>query len=166
MTGTEITPTLGQADAERLTDRIRRGINDELQSMFFGDEIAYAGLDEKTTTYLKARVKDKPSLLPLLRQAAHMRSAKPSRPPRRPSIWIYFIQQTPGGQIKIGTAVNVATRLSTLQTASASILQVLAVMPGGTTEEQALHRRFGHARIRGEWFTPTPDVLAFIEEVS
>jgi hypothetical protein len=26
-----------------------------------------------------------------------------------------------------------------------------------------LHRQFAHLRVRGEWFTPAPDLLAFIE---
>lgn len=29
----------------------------------------------------------------------------------------------------------------------------------------SLHRRFGSARIRGEWFNPTPELLAYIGSV-
>ena len=31
--------------------------------------------------------------------------------------------------------------------------------------ESAIHHRFRHARVRGEWFRPVPELLSYIDEV-
>ncbi len=43
---------------------------------------------------------------------------------------------------------------------------LLGVIIGGQRQEQALHRRFGRERHRGEWFTSSPRLLAFIAKRS
>lgn len=64
---------------------------------------------------------------------------------------------------KIGIASHTATRLSTLQRSSPFELELVAVLPGGGRRaEVAIHRRFAHLRLRGEWFRESPELLSFI----
>lgn len=75
---------------------------------------------------------------------------------------IYFIQAGDGGPVKIGfcrTRAGVRRRLKGFQTSHAQELYLLGVHPGDLDDEQALHRAFRAAHIRGEWFRPTTDVL-------
>lgn len=75
---------------------------------------------------------------------------------------IYFIQA--GGFVKIGSTSDLAERLRTLQCANPMDLKVLATIPGGRTEEAALHRRFATSIHRNEWFNLTSDLISFIGE--
>jgi hypothetical protein len=78
---------------------------------------------------------------------------------------VYFIQPVGGGLIKIGIAADVAARLALLQTGCPIELRVIGVIPGAkATTETALHHHFAAARVRGEWFEPTPELLAYIAE--
>ncbi len=61
--------------------------------------------------------------------------------------------------------VHVNTRVLNLSTSTPLSLDVLAVIDGNWNTEQALHRRFARARIRGEWFRPVPELLAHIAEI-
>lgn len=85
--------------------------------------------------------------------------------PRKPraTSYVYFIQPTVGGLIKIGAAVDPQVRLRHLQTGCPVELALLATMPGTKKTEAELHARFADARIRGEWFEPTESLLAYIE---
>lgn len=76
---------------------------------------------------------------------------------------IYFIQSTSGGLIKIGLTDSVARRMSQLRSGRSDDLALLATMPGGRAEERKLHRQFATSRHRGEWFAPTPELLALIK---
>lgn len=78
--------------------------------------------------------------------------------------WVYFIRAGKG-PIKIGRSVNVGSRIATMQTGNAEELRVVARMPGGAAIESMLHARFAAARMRGEWFQPTPDLLALVAEI-
>lgn len=76
---------------------------------------------------------------------------------------VYFVQGVEGGTIKIGTSVNVPSRVKQLESHYKQPLTVLATMPGGRAEERALHARFAHLRFgKSEQFRPEPDLLAFI----
>ncbi len=76
---------------------------------------------------------------------------------------IYFIQDTRTLEIKIGyTSGDAATRLAALQTGNPGELRVLLETPGDYADEAELHRRFAAARGNGEWFRPTPEVLAYM----
>jgi hypothetical protein len=66
------------------------------------------------------------------------------------SIWTYFIRAGVSGPIKIGVATNVDHRLASLQTGHYQKLTVIRLIRGNA--ERALHRKFAHLRIRGEWF--------------
>lgn len=76
---------------------------------------------------------------------------------------VYFIQAGDGGPIKIGVARNVRQRLRLLQVGNAHRLTLLGVHPGGVNQERRLHRLFGDARISGEWFEPTAELLEFVQ---
>lgn len=65
---------------------------------------------------------------------------------------IYFAQAGEGGHVKIGWAVNPEARIAILQTGHHENLQLLRTVEGDRKTEAAIHRRFGHSRIRGEWF--------------
>jgi hypothetical protein len=75
---------------------------------------------------------------------------------------VYFIQAGDGGPIKIGISDNVPLRLNTLQTAHHETLRLLSRIPGGESDEAALHEQFAALRIRGEWFRPGAELLAHI----
>lgn len=77
---------------------------------------------------------------------------------------VYFIGVDPDGPIKIGwTAKRPDDRLRTLQTANYQQLRMLATMfDPSQTLEGVLHGQFASARIRGEWFERTPELMKFI----
>lgn len=77
---------------------------------------------------------------------------------------VYFIQQGADGPIKIGVTVDVEKRRRVLQTGSAQTLVLLSTIKGTEKQEAELHRRFKHLRLRGEWFRPEPELLAYIAE--
>ena len=84
---------------------------------------------------------------------------------------VYFIREEgDDGLIKIGTTTgNPHSRKSALQTGNPRPLRLLVSIPGGPTEEKALHERFAAERVRSEeqigteWFRPSPMLLGFIE---
>ena len=75
---------------------------------------------------------------------------------------VYFVQESGVGAIKIGTARNVGARVSNMAVGTPHLLTVLVVISGNREVERSLHSRFRHARIRGEWFRPVPELLAYI----
>lgn len=78
---------------------------------------------------------------------------------------VYFIQNHPGREIKIGRAVDPYRRLSTLSTGSPGATELIGILPGGADLERELHKRFAHLRLQGEWFSPGDDLLEFIGEI-
>lgn len=78
---------------------------------------------------------------------------------------VYFIQIGEDGPIKIGMSRgNPIRRLQAMQTGMPYELRVMGVVAEefGRTEGQ-LHERFDHLRLRGEWFRPEADLIAFIK---
>ena len=76
---------------------------------------------------------------------------------------IYFAQSPEGGTIKIGSSVNVPSRLKQLEYHYGRPLALLATMKGGREEERAIHERFAEHRMgQTEQFRPVADILAFI----
>lgn len=59
--------------------------------------------------------------------------------------------------IKIGTTTNMKARMLDLL-----IDEVLATEPGGEDLETMRHEQFRHLKVRGERFTPAPDLLSHI----
>lgn len=84
---------------------------------------------------------------------------------RRAKRSVYFVQPIHGGLVKIGVAADVAGRLNSMQTGSPVQLRVIGVIPDvGQDRETELHQRFAESRSHGEWFEPTPELLAYIDE--
>lgn len=81
--------------------------------------------------------------------------------------WVYFVQAGEGGPIKIGRSADLEARVSALQTANANVLRVIGKYPGRSAVERGLHTLFAKYRTRdgGEWFHPSPELMAFIREV-
>lgn len=81
--------------------------------------------------------------------------------------WIYFVQVSSGGSLKIGWAKDPSKRIKILQTSHPKPLRMLGVVPGTRSDERALHKRFAHARKSGEWFDRSAilnDVMGMILE--
>jgi hypothetical protein len=64
---------------------------------------------------------------------------------------IYFIGNGLG-QVKIGYSRQPLKRLTDLQTASPTELELLAIMPGDTTTEKEYHEKYKSFKLNGEWF--------------
>lgn len=106
-------------------------------------------------------------------KAAMLASAGRPVPPRRPRsvlrpadvdapfAYVYFIADD-RDRVKIGRAVDVAERLSSLQTSHAAPLRVLAAVRVIMEAERVLHRRFAEHRLQGEWFRLVPEIDAVI----
>lgn len=78
---------------------------------------------------------------------------------------VYFIQEGESGPIKIGYAhTDVKSRMKSMQTSNSSELHLLATIPAKIYDERAWHHRFRNDRLRGEWFTPSRDLLVAIKE--
>lgn len=77
---------------------------------------------------------------------------------------VYFVQaKTEDAPIKIGITWDLAHRIGNLRTASPYEIELLGTVLGGKDRERAIHARFAHLRIRGEWFRSEPELLEFIE---
>lgn len=77
---------------------------------------------------------------------------------------VYFILDTYKKDIKIGfTSKHIKERLSALQTSSSSELKVLATIPADRAYEKELHRKFNKFKVNGEWFSPSPDLVSYID---
>ncbi len=76
---------------------------------------------------------------------------------------IYFVATEDGRFIKIGWALGVRRRMSTLQTANATKLRLIGTRRGSQSDERDLHSRLKDFRAAGEWFHATAEVLAVIE---
>ncbi len=94
--------------------------------------------------------------------ASYLATCKIDKPKDMGSV-VYFVA---GGElIKIGTTIDLETRLKDLQNMSATAIAFLSSMPGGYKEERELHVRFAHLRAHGEWFRRGDDLLAFIDSI-
>ena len=78
---------------------------------------------------------------------------------------VYFIQSG-SGAVKIGCSSHPESRLRELRSGNPERLSLLAVIPGGQSREQELHRQFAADRVAGEWFDPSPSLMALIVEVA
>lgn len=79
---------------------------------------------------------------------------------------IYFIQSEHGGEVKIGRADDVAKRLVGLQTSRPDKLVLLAATPGTLQQERELHTAFSAHRVKGEWFSPTTELMSLVNSVA
>lgn len=63
------------------------------------------------------------------------------------------------GPVKIGQTATVNRRLDQISSGLWEDLHLLRLFDGGAATEAALHRRFAHLRIRGEWFHFHSDMM-------
>jgi hypothetical protein len=78
---------------------------------------------------------------------------------------IYFMQRGSNGPVKIGTAVDPQKRMRTHQTSSAEPLGLLLVIAGSTKREAEIHAALIDSHISGEWYNPTSELFALIEQL-
>jgi hypothetical protein len=78
--------------------------------------------------------------------------------------YVYAIRNPASHAIKIGFATDPRKRFSSLGVAHSERLELLGVVPGDRQLESELATAFGNYRIRGEWFRPHRDVLAWVKE--
>jgi hypothetical protein len=78
--------------------------------------------------------------------------------------YIYFIQ-TANGSIKIGFAIRPLHRFATLQVGSSETLTLLGVFSGTRVDEKRLHKQLEASWVRGEWFHPSPEVMALAAQL-
>lgn len=76
---------------------------------------------------------------------------------------VYFLQG-PSGPIKIGVARwSIGSRMAEIQFMCPDRLELIGCIRGaGQKDEKALHRKFSHLRLHGEWFEPARELLNFI----
>jgi hypothetical protein len=87
-------------------------------------------------------------------------------PPVRRAQSLYFIQKGDDGPIKIGVAASVRSRVKNLQVGNSEPLKLLlSVDQTEDINERALHRKFRHLRLEGEWFRPGTDLIELIRSV-
>lgn len=85
--------------------------------------------------------------------------------PSRPG-FVYFAMDEANGLIKIGRSRNVAKRMQQLRWQTKHPIQLLTSTHGGPAAEMALHDLFFWDRDHGEWFRPSPGMVAVIDAVS
>ena len=66
--------------------------------------------------------------------------------------WVYFIQDSHTGYIKIGWADDPYRRLKNLQTGCAGKLILLGAFEGTVQDEHQHHKLMNNNHVRGEWF--------------
>lgn len=71
--------------------------------------------------------------------------------------FVYFVRAGSRPYVKIGTAKNPTSRLSSIQTGCPDKVQIAALMRGDVELESRLHTIFGGRRHRREWFRIPPD---------
>jgi hypothetical protein len=78
--------------------------------------------------------------------------------------FIYFLQSSKSGYIKIGYSADVRSRFLNLQRSNPEELVLLGVMEGSLADEKLLHEVFGPWRWRGEWYRDCPEIHHFISK--
>ena len=77
--------------------------------------------------------------------------------------YVYFIQTSISGCVKIGCAWNVAYRLSSLRVGNHEALELVGWIVGNRHLERAIQKQFEADRIRAEWFRPSDELINFIK---
>lgn len=77
--------------------------------------------------------------------------------------YVYFMRSELTGLIKIGYSVNPDKRHKSIQTSNGGDVTLLTAFKGTMADEQKLHEQFAESRVRGEWFTPTDELMKVVE---
>jgi hypothetical protein len=82
--------------------------------------------------------------------------------------FVYFLEDEATGLVKIGYTFkgHLPTRIRTLEREVGHPLTLRATAPGDRRIEQGLHVALLATRAHGEWFHPSPDLAALIEQFS
>lgn len=112
-----------------------------------------ANLEPSDISYIAGSIRSNPNSL-----------AKSRGTRRRTRITTYFLQCGMGGPIKVGVAGDVDRRIKSIQCSCPIPLSLLLTQHGD--HERIIHGHFRHARIRGEWYWPTPKFLELIALLS
>jgi hypothetical protein len=86
----------------------------------------------------------------------------------RPSGFTYFLRLLapwPDQPIKIGFSIRPASRAIDLACGNPYDLELVTSFPTALLPEKRLHQHFASSRLRGEWFSPTPELMDLIEAV-
>lgn len=75
-------------------------------------------------------------------------------------VHVYFVQEGTDGPIKIGMSLSPTRRRAGMQTSNPRSLTLLRSVPCEYGVEDRLHVLFEGDRIRGEWYRPSPALLA------
>ena len=78
--------------------------------------------------------------------------------------YIYFIQDTECGLIKIGWAKDPYSRMTTLQTGAPNRLILLGAFEGTIKDEKTIHNLMKNERTRGEWFKDNENIRQYVKE--
>ena len=78
---------------------------------------------------------------------------------------VYIVRTKSSGYLKIGfTEGSISWRIKALQTGSPDPIELVCWFEGTRQQEAQLHKQFASASFgNGEWFTPTPELLEFIQ---
>jgi hypothetical protein len=80
---------------------------------------------------------------------------------------VYYLASQFGGVVKIGTTVNVTSRVARLERAQPALKgRIMATEPGDRHLEAERHQQFRHAHQVGEWYWLTPDLVEHIEHIA
>jgi hypothetical protein len=75
---------------------------------------------------------------------------------------VYFIKRS-DGKIKIGTSKDANKRLLQLQDAAGGELLLVKTIDGNTSMKSYLQRKFAISKHYGDWFNPSDELIALIE---
>lgn len=75
---------------------------------------------------------------------------------------LYFVQAA-SGPVKVGFTDNWPRRFRALQHGTHEELTAILVIAGNKDDESSAHAQLAPFRIRGEWFSASPEVLSYIE---
>lgn len=103
--------------------------------------------------------------LEALGRPRHTVTAKLPLPPNHLPGWCYLYVIGNGANVKIGCARDPQYRLKKLQTGNDWRLELLAAVPAHVSLEKAVHQRFAHLQLAGEWFQLTAEVQQFIDDL-
>jgi Meiotically Up-regulated Gene 113 (MUG113) protein len=92
--------------------------------------------------------------------------AMAAQPPPKPEGVIYYVADEAGGPVKIGFTQDLQNRLRVLQTGQHRKLILLASHPGTQVDEASIHLRFAGCRAKGEWFSPSSELMSHVASVT
>lgn len=75
---------------------------------------------------------------------------------------LYAMRSVASGNIKIGIAADVGRRLISMRSHTWDEIELVCSVPSSRSEERDAHLLLAASRIRGEWYKPSPEVLAWV----